>query len=118
MTMLPQGFRLAVAAADFRGKGRDRNDLALAVSDAPAVAAGVFTTNLFCAAPVLVAREKLEAAGAGRVSGPEAPRAVLINSGQANACTGQRGLDDRLARQSSTPAQDNAALTTAVPACL
>ncbi len=93
MIMLPQGFRLAAAAADFRGKHQERRDLALAVSDVPAAAAGVFTTNLFQAAPVQVARAALDAAGdaAPSFSGP---RAVLINSGQANACTGQDGLDD------------------------
>ena len=56
---LPQGFRLAAAAADFRGKGKTRDDLALVISERPAAAAGVFTTNLFRAAPVLVAQENL-----------------------------------------------------------
>lgn len=93
MIMLPQGFRLAVATADFRDKHQDRRDLALAVSDRPAAAAGVFTTNLFQAAPVQVARAALQAAGDGAPA-PDGPRAVLINSGQANACTGQDGLND------------------------
>ena len=53
---LPLGFRLAAAAADFRNKGKTRDDLALVISERPAVAAGVFTTNLFRAAPVLVAQ--------------------------------------------------------------
>ena len=82
---LPQGFRLAAAAADFRGKGKTRDDLALVVSDRPAAAAGVFTTNLFRAAPVLVAQEHLARA-------PEQIRGILINSGQANACTGGEGM--------------------------
>lgn len=82
---LPQGFRLAAAAADFRGKGKTRDDLALVVSDRPAAAAGVFTTNLFRAAPVLVAQEHLARA-------PEQVRGILINSGQANACTGKEGM--------------------------
>ena len=82
---LPQGFRLAAAAADFRGKGKTRDDLALVVSDRPAAAAGVFTTNLFRAAPVLVAQEHLARA-------PEQIRGILINSGQANACTGEEGM--------------------------
>jgi len=89
MISMPQGFRLAVAAADFRGKGRERNDLALAVSDTPAAAAGVFTTNLFRAAPVLTAQAALEEAG-----DDFRPWAVLINSGQANACTGQQGMEN------------------------
>ncbi len=82
---LPQGFRLAAAAADFRGKGKTRDDLALVISERPAAAAGVFTTNLFRAAPVLVAQENLARA-------PEGIRGILINSGQANACTGEEGL--------------------------
>ncbi|MCH5276749.1 MAG: bifunctional glutamate N-acetyltransferase/amino-acid acetyltransferase ArgJ [Desulfovibrionaceae bacterium] len=96
MITLPQGFRLAVATADFRDKHQDRRDLALALSDVPAVAAGVFTTNLFQAAPVQVARAALEAAGEGAPSF-SSPRAMLINSGQANACTGEAGLEDCLA---------------------
>ena len=55
MIMLPQGFRLAAAAADFRGKHQERRDLALAVSDVPAAAAAnrnpwgsmIMTTPLF-----------------------------------------------------------------------
>ncbi|MDR1945901.1 MAG: bifunctional glutamate N-acetyltransferase/amino-acid acetyltransferase ArgJ [Desulfovibrio sp.] len=81
-TMLPAGFRLAVAEAAFRKAGR--NDLALALSDGPAAAAGLFTTNKFKAAPVLVGQDLL------RMS--KTARAVLINSGQANACTGEEGL--------------------------
>jgi glutamate N-acetyltransferase/amino-acid N-acetyltransferase len=79
---LPKGFRLAVAGAAFKKPGR--NDLALVVSDGPAAAAGLFTTNRFQAAPVRVGRELLRA---GKTA-----RAVLINSGQANACTGEEGL--------------------------
>ena len=81
-TPIPQGFRLAVAAAGF--KKADRPDLALAVSDVPAVAAGVFTTNLFKAAPVQVGQRMLEE--------NTSARAVVINTGQANACTGTEGL--------------------------
>ena len=88
MIQIPLGFRLAAANADFRNKKLDRNDLALVVSDVPAAAAGVFTTNLFKAAPVLVSQAHLEAAGT------EGVRAILINSGQANACTGEQGLRD------------------------
>ncbi len=82
---LPKGFSFASAAAGFKHPGRD--DLALIVSDTEAAAAGVFTKNLFQAAPVLVAKDQLTASGGHA-------RAVLINSGQANACTGQPGLDD------------------------
>lgn len=83
-TPAPKGFRFAVAKAGFRKE--DRNDLALLVSDVPAVAAGVFTQNRFPAAPVLVARAMLAARPAAR--------AVLINSGQANACTGDEGMQN------------------------
>lgn len=82
MTTTPRGFSFAVAAAGFRRA--DRNDLAAVVSDRPATIAGVFTTNKFQAAPVLVCKELL---GRGR-----AARAVLVNAGQANACTGEEGL--------------------------
>ena len=81
---IPKGFRLAVASAGFKKPGR--KDLALAVSDVPAASAGVFTTNLFQAAPVLVGKEIL--------SRRTTARAVLINTGQANACTGDKGLDN------------------------
>ena len=82
---LPKGFAFATAAAGF--KRADRDDLALIVSEVPAAAAGVFTQNLFQAAPVLVAKDQI------RKTGGHA-RAVLINSGQANACTGQAGIAD------------------------
>ncbi|MDR2801087.1 MAG: bifunctional glutamate N-acetyltransferase/amino-acid acetyltransferase ArgJ [Desulfovibrio sp.] len=81
-TLVPKGFRLAVAEAAFKKAGR--NDLALALSDFPAASAGVFTTNLFKAAPVLVGRDLLNER--------RFARAVLINSGQANACTGPEGI--------------------------
>src|SRR5438552_13231033 len=63
----------------------DRLDLALVVSDVPAAAAGVFTQNRVCAAPVRVCRERLPS---------RQTRGIVICSGNANACTGQRGLDD------------------------
>ncbi len=81
-TPAPKGFRFATAAAGFRKSGR--KDIALAVSDVPAAAAGTFTLNAFPAAPVLVCRERLAARTTAR--------AVLINVGQANACTGEEGL--------------------------
>jgi glutamate N-acetyltransferase/amino-acid N-acetyltransferase len=82
MTIIPKGFRFAVAAAGF--KRPDRNDLGLIVSEGICAAAGVFTKNRFQAAPVLVCKELLA----------ERPlaRALLVNSGQANACTGEEGL--------------------------
>lgn len=90
MIPVPKGYRFAAAMAGF--KKADRLDLGLIASDAPAVAAGLFTTNLFQAAPVLVCKETL-----GRA--PRA-RAILANSGQANACTGEEGyLNCRLTRE-------------------
>lgn len=80
------GFRAAGVHAGFR-KNPARADLALIVADKPAAAAGVFTTNRFCAAPVQVSRAHLGGAGFGTV------RAVAINSGNANAATGDDGLD-------------------------
>src|SRR4051794_355293 len=63
----------------------DRLDLALVVSDRPARAAGVFTQNRVCAAPVQVCRERLPS---------DRARGIVICSGNANACTGAQGLAD------------------------
>lgn len=78
----PKGYRFATIEAGLKYSGR--KDLALLVSDLPAAAAGVFTTNKFQAAPVVMAKAMLE-------NRPVA-RAVLINAGNANACTGEQGL--------------------------
>jgi glutamate N-acetyltransferase/amino-acid N-acetyltransferase len=80
---IPSGFQFSTAQCGFKRAGR--SDLGLLVSTVPAVAAGVFTTNRFQAAPVLVARENLEK-GAANI------RAIVVNSGQANACTGEQGI--------------------------
>jgi glutamate N-acetyltransferase/amino-acid N-acetyltransferase len=82
---LARGYRYAGVPCGLRPAEPDRLDLALVVSDAPAAAAGVFTQNRVCAAPVRVSRERLPSAEA---------RGVVVCSGNANACTGQRGLDD------------------------
>ena len=79
---IPRGFRFGGVASGLKPKNRD---LALVVSDHPAAAAGVFTVNKACAAPVLDARPRLPAEGM---------RAVIANSGNANALTGPGGLDD------------------------
>ena len=76
------GFRTAAVAC---GLKKDMLDLALITADDAASAAAVFTTNLIVAAPVLVAQRHLAASG-GRV------RAIAVNSGCANACTGARGM--------------------------
>jgi glutamate N-acetyltransferase/amino-acid N-acetyltransferase len=70
------------------GKGSDKGnkrDLALIVSESSATVAGMFTTNQVCAAPVKVCVERVKKGTA---------RAVVINSGNANACTGKQGLQD------------------------
>ncbi|MBX3450840.1 MAG: bifunctional glutamate N-acetyltransferase/amino-acid acetyltransferase ArgJ [Planctomycetaceae bacterium] len=82
---LPAGFQTAATACGVKNAGSDKLDLALFVSDRPATAAGVFTTNLVCGAPVKVSRERLPRPTA---------RAVVINSGNSNACTGDQGLAD------------------------
>jgi glutamate N-acetyltransferase/amino-acid N-acetyltransferase len=79
----PQGFLAAAAAAGIK-PGTTRDDVAIIYSRVPAVAAGVFTTNKVQAAPVTVSREHLRD---GQV------RAVVVNSGNANACTGSDGLE-------------------------
>ena len=82
-----RGFKAAGIHAGFRHDPA-RADFALLVADEPVSAAGVFTTNRFCAAPVTVSREHLGGAsqGFGKV------RAVVVNSGNANAATGEPGL--------------------------
>ena len=82
----PKGWKVSGVTAGLKASGR--RDMALFVSDQPAAGAGVFTTNKFPAAPVEVSKEELAGKGAGRV------RALLVNSGQANACTGTQGLQD------------------------
>jgi len=79
---IPKGFRFGGIGCGLKPQ---RRDVALVVSDVPAAAAGVFTRNRACAAPVQDARP--------RVPG-EGMRAVLANSGNANALTGPGGLDD------------------------
>ena len=78
----PKGFR---SSGIHCGVKRERPDLALLVSDVPASAAGVFTTNKVQAAPVRYTRR---AVAAGRA------QAIVVNSGNANACTGEAGLED------------------------
>lgn len=82
MIATPKGFRLATINAGFRQKERD--DIALVVSDVPAATAAMFTQAAFVAAPVVVGREMTSASSSFR--------AILINTGQANACTGEEGV--------------------------
>jgi glutamate N-acetyltransferase / amino-acid N-acetyltransferase len=81
---VPRGFQFAGVHAGIK-RNPTRQDVALIVSDRPASAAGVYTKNLVFAAPVEYDRARTPGEGF---------RAVAINSGNANACTGQRGLRD------------------------
>ncbi len=88
----PKGFRASGVFCDIKrlgtGKGSDKGqkrDLALIVSETPATVAGLFTTNQVCAAPVKVCVERMKK---GR------SQVVVINSGNANACTGRQGMAD------------------------
>jgi len=88
----PQGFLASGVFCDIKrlgtGKGSqkgNKRDLALIVSEVPATVAGMFTTNQVCAAPVKVCVERLKRGKA---------QAIVVNSGNANACTGRQGLKD------------------------
>ncbi|MBL8188024.1 MAG: bifunctional glutamate N-acetyltransferase/amino-acid acetyltransferase ArgJ [Acidobacteria bacterium] len=85
---LPKGFLAGTAACGLKKRGGE--DLAIIFSERPAVAAAVFTQNLVAAAPVLLSRQHLR---------HRTHRAVVVNSGGANACTGEEGLND--ARQTA-----------------
>ncbi|WP_031481360.1 bifunctional glutamate N-acetyltransferase/amino-acid acetyltransferase ArgJ [Maridesulfovibrio frigidus] len=84
MLPIPEGFKFASIEAGFKYSGRD--DLTIILSDTPAAGAGVFTKNKFQAAPVTVCKETLQIS--------PYVRGTLINAGQANACTGQEGIED------------------------
>src|SRR5258708_7983523 len=86
----PTGFMASGVFCDIKklgtGKGSNKGqkrDLALIVSDTAATVPGMFTTNQICAAPVKVCMERSKGGKA---------QAVVINSGNANACTGRPGL--------------------------
>lgn len=84
MLLVPQGFRLAGVHSGVKSNPH-KEDLALIVADRDCAAAGVYTQNRVFAAPVALDRT--------RTPSPRA-RAIVINSGNANACTGERGLRD------------------------
>ena len=77
-----KGFQAAVAAAGIKYQGR--TDMALIYSEKPCKAAGTFTTNVVKAAPVKWDRAVVES--------EKKPQAVIVNSGIANACTGEEGM--------------------------
>ena len=103
----PRGFKAAAVFCAIKklgtGKGSEKGqkrDLALIVSDVPAAVAGMFTTNQVCAAPVKVSAKR---------AAKKLTRAIVVNSGNANACTGRQGIAD---------AQQMARLTAASVAAL
>jgi len=79
-----KGFKAAALAAGIKPSGRP--DLGIWASDVPCVAAATFTQNAFPAAPVVVSRERINAS--------QRAQAVVFNAGNANACTGDQGLQD------------------------
>src|SRR6266849_4263142 len=90
----PRGFLAAGVFCDIKrigtGKGSNKGqkrDLALIVSEVPATVAGMFTTNQVCAAPVKVCVQRVKKGTA---------QAIVVNSGNANACTGKQGMKDAL----------------------
>ena len=83
----PQGFTAGAYYAGVKNpnKKQEKPDVAIIYSEQPASCAACFTTNRFCAAPVILDREILKKGKA---------RAVVINSGNANAATGSQGIED------------------------
>jgi glutamate N-acetyltransferase/amino-acid N-acetyltransferase len=88
----PKGFLTSGVFCDIKklgtGKGSNKGpkrDLALIVSETPATVAGLFTTNQVCAAPVKICVERMKKGNA---------QVVVVNSGNANACTGKQGMAD------------------------
>ncbi len=101
----PKGYRAAGITAGLKASGSP--DLTLIVSDVDAIAAGVFTTNQVCAAPVSYCRDRLRA--------KPAARAILCNSGQANAATGSQGWKDAIDCADSLADAMNAKLLNIAP---
>src|SRR5262245_35410811 len=88
----PKGFLASGVFCDINrigtGKGSNKgrkHDLTLIVAEVPATVAGMFTTNQICAAPVKVCIEGVKKGAA---------QAIVVNSGNANACTGKQGMKD------------------------
>jgi glutamate N-acetyltransferase/amino-acid N-acetyltransferase len=81
----PEGFFAGATSAGINKRAGDKLDLGIIFSEAPCVAAGVFTTNRIKAAPVVLSQQRLKQGKVG---------AVVVNSGCANACTREEGLRD------------------------
>ena len=91
----PRGFRAGVVAAGIKKPGR--LDLALVVADGPCQAAALFTRNQIVAAPVTLSRQVLARSADG-------VRGLVVNSGNANACTGPQGAAAAAAMQQAAAA--------------
>ena len=100
------GVRLGTVCAGIKNAGR--KDLVLMELAEGSVCAGVFTRNAFCAAPVLVAREHIAASN-------RQPRFLLVNTGNANAGTGERGIADARECCDAVAAAAGVAATSVVP---
>lgn len=94
----PQGFLTAGVFCDIKrlgtGKGSNKgkkNDLAVLFSERPCTVGGMFTTNQVCAAPVKVSQARVASM---LKSSTASAQAIVVNSGNANACTGERGMKD------------------------
>src|SRR5256885_16799552 len=88
----PRGFKCGAVFCDIKklgtGKGSEKghkDDLALIISDVPAAVAGMFNSNQVCAAPGKISRQRAT---------KKTARAVVVNFGNAKACTGQQGVED------------------------
>jgi glutamate N-acetyltransferase/amino-acid N-acetyltransferase len=92
----PRGFKAGSAHVGVKASNTRFDDLALIASDKPCAGAAVFTTNKFQAAPVTVSRDMLK-----KRKGEDI-RAVIINSGCANAVTGRGGIEDAISMGKST----------------
>ena len=85
MISVPVGFKFAAVNAGVKSKETMKLDMGLILCDSPATTVGVFTTNKVKAAPVQIGMENIKK---GII------RAILANSGNANACTGSEGMED------------------------
>lgn len=92
----PLGFKAGSAHVGVKASNTRFDDLALIASDTPCAAAAVFTTNKFQAAPVTVSRDMLKQRAGNGI------RAVIVNSGCANAVTGRGGIEDAIAMGQET----------------
>jgi glutamate N-acetyltransferase/amino-acid N-acetyltransferase len=86
MIEIPKGYRFSGASAGIKSRAGAK-DVSLIVSDQPCVAAGVYTTNQIVASPVVLSRSRTPG---------DTMRGIVINSGNANACTGKQGDRDAI----------------------